>query len=146
MINAQQFAANWAQGMNNATDKMRQGAQNVKTAPGVSALNAKEKMKARWLDSVNSGKWGANVQAVTLQDWQQAYVQKGLPRIADGVRASQGKVQRFANEFLPFIQSLQQTVRAMPKVTPADSEARVLAWMRGMRTFTYNKGFAAAGS
>lgn len=132
-LTAQQWAQNWVAGMTNANDKIRAGVQATMEAPGIAASTAIPKMRANWIASIDNGTWLHRVTAVTLQQWQQAMINKGLPRIADGVRAAQGKVQAFATVALPIYQQLQAQVHAMPKVTPADSENRVLAWMRGMR-------------
>lgn len=133
MITAADWARNWVQGMTNAADKIRAGVNRVTESPGIAAVQAQDKMRANWLASIDNGTWMGRMASMTLQQWQQGMINKGLPRIADGVRAAQGKVQAFATVALPVYQQLQSQIRQMPAVTPQDMEARVLAWMRGMR-------------
>lgn len=140
MITAQQFWERWQAGMNNSADRMRTGVQAVTQAPGERAHAAKDKMRAKWLASVDGGDWGMAMLDVTLQQWQQAMIQKGIPRIADGVRGAQGRVTNFATQLLAYEQQLQATVRAMPKITAADSKARMNAWFDGMQRFNYIRG------
>ena len=138
MKTAQQWAQNWVNGMTNAGERIKAGVMNVQTPPGESAVQAHTKMRANWLAAIDGNKWSNALLAVTLDSWKQSMIQKGIPRIADGVRASQGKVQNYATRAIPIMQALQQQVRSMPKITPQDSEARVLAWMRGMRNAKLN--------
>lgn len=137
--NAAQYWAKWSQGMNNAQERIRAGVNAVQEAPGVRAGNAIAKMRANWLRSVDDGRWLRAVSAVTVQQWQRAMIEKGLPRIADGVRGAQPKVTNFANQLLAFEATLQQQVRQMPSITVADRRARMVAWFDGMQRFTYNR-------
>lgn len=138
-VTAQQYWQRWSDGMNAAGDKMRAGINRVQITPAAAAIAAQSKMRANWLQAVDSGKWANNLGAMTLAIWQRAMIDKGIPRIADGVRGSQTRVTNFANALLAFETNLQNQVRAMPNITPQDREARVLAWMRGMRTFDYQR-------
>ena len=132
-MNAVNWAANWSTGMNQATDKIRQGVQATTVAPSVGLLAAKDRMRARWLAAIDSPSFESAVQRVTLPMWQQAMISKGLPRISDGVRLAQPKVQGYATRAIPVYQQLQTLVRAMPKTTLNDSVARVRAWMEGIQ-------------
>jgi hypothetical protein len=133
MVTAQQWAQSWANGMSGADAKIRAGVMATVLSPGQEALGSIAKMRANWIAAIDSGRWAIAMGAMTVQEWQQAMIQKGLPRIADGVAAGKPKVQAYANIAIPVMQALQAQIHAMPKTTPAESEARVLAWMRGMR-------------
>lgn len=137
--NAQQFWTNWSNGMNNSLDRMRAGVNAVQEAPGTRAVAAMAKMRANWLRALDEGKWTRGVTAVTVQQWQQAMINKGIPRIADGVRGAQNKVTNFAQQLLAFETALQGRVRQMPNVTVADRRARMNAWFDGMQTFRRNQ-------
>lgn len=137
MITAQQFWERWQNGMNQSADRMRMGVQAVTENPMERAHAAIDKMRAKWLASVDNGDWGMGVLNVSLQQWQQAMVQKGIPRIADGVRGAQNRVTNFAQQLLQYESQLQAQIRAMPKITPADSRARMNAWFDGMQRFEY---------
>lgn len=137
-ITAADFYRNWSNGMNGAQERITRGVQAVTQSPGVQAAASQDKLRANWLRAIDSGKWARAMEQLTLGEWQRAMIQKGIPRIADGVRGAQAKVTNFASQFIPFITNLRQQVQAMPNTTPQDSEARVLAWIRGMREFQYN--------
>jgi hypothetical protein len=66
----------------------------------------------------------AALQAVSLQDWQNAMNTKAVSRIPQGVQAAQGTFQSFMDKWLPYQQQLQARVATMPKGTVADSQAR----------------------
>lgn len=133
MINAQQWAENWVNGMNNAGEKMRRGAQAVTEAPSLRAVDAVNKMRANWIAAIDSGYWTGRMSSVTLDQWRNAYINKGIERIANGVAGARGKVQSYATRAIPIMTNLQNQIRQMPNATNQDAEARVLAWMRGMR-------------
>ena len=134
-VNAQQFAANWVAGMQASTEKMRAGIQAVRVNPMTKAVEMQDKMKIRLMAAIDSGKWAENTGAVTLETWKAKMIQKGLPRIADGVRAAQPTMQNIGNVLIPFMAQLQDAIKQMPNVTENDAEQRALAWMRGMRQF-----------
>ena len=131
--NAQQWAADWAAGMNAAGEKIKRGVGAVKEAPGVTAAKSIDKMRANWIAALDSGRWQLATTNVTLQQWQAAMINKGLMRIADGVRASQQKVQNYATRAIPVYENLQAQINQMPKRTIQDSLARVRVWMEGMQ-------------
>lgn len=137
MITPDQFWRRWEQGMNNAAERMRAGVQAVREAPQAAALRNVDKMRANFLRSLDSGKYASAMGRSTLQQWQQAMLQKGIPRIADGVRGAQTKVTAFANTLLQYEANLQQQVRAMPSATDADMKARMVAWYEGMKRFNF---------
>lgn len=82
-----QLAANWANNLAGATARMQAGAQAVTTPPGQAAAA----QQGVWIANVtaSANRWAQNVAAVTLPQWQQAYIQKGLPRVAGGAQAAQ---------------------------------------------------------
>lgn len=141
MPTAQQWSANWLAGMQNSARKTTDGVNRMTEAPGPKAAAQQEKMRINWLARLADGTWARNVSSVSLETWRRKMIQKGIPRMADGAIQSQGKVTRWATYAAPRMQQLMTDVRAMPKITAQDSEARALAWMRGMRNVTK----AAAG-
>lgn len=116
---------------------MQAGAMAVQTAPGAKAAAAADK----WLAKVTQAKdkFKANVGAVSLQSWQNSYVNVGIPRVAQGAQAKQGKVTAFMDQFLPFLQQGLQKIDAMPSTTLEDGIARATAMIRYNATFQRNK-------
>lgn len=133
---AAQATAKWLQNLSAASDRMQQGAMAVTTAPGLAAAAAADK----WLTKVTNAKakFAANVSAVSLQSWQNSYVQVGIPRVAQGANAKQAKVTAFMNQWLPYLQTGLQTIDKMPSTTLEDGIARATAMIRYNAKFVRN--------
>jgi hypothetical protein len=128
-------AANWVAALSQAGAKATAGAQRVQTAPGAAAAQQAQKFINGVTAAVTSGKWQRKVSAVTLADWQNAYITKGVPRIASGAQASQAKFASALTNLFPFMQNLHGQISNMPSDTPAARDARMLAWAQGMRQY-----------
>lgn len=107
---------------------MTQGANAVQKAPGLAAAAAADK----WLAKVTASKakFAARVSSVSLQSWQQSYINVGIPRVAQGAQAKQSKVTAFMDQFLPYLSTGLQTIDAMPNTTLEDGIARATAMIR----------------
>jgi phosphatidate phosphatase APP1 len=131
-----QIAANWAQRLGASSDKMTAGVNAVTVAPGQAAA----RQKSVYLQNVQAAadKWAKNVSAVPLSDWQQAYITKGIPRIASGATAAQSKMQNFMDKLLPF---QSQALSALPaRGTYEQNKNRATMWMDKMHSFSYKSG------
>ncbi|HEX4921859.1 MAG TPA: hypothetical protein VFV92_14110 [Candidatus Bathyarchaeia archaeon] len=122
---AQQATDKWLQNIGTATERMKQGAMNVTVAPGQKAAAAADK----WLQRVQQAqaKYKNNVSRVSLQDWQQAYIQVGIPRVSQGAQAKKAKYTAAMADFLPYLIQGVAKIDAMPKTTLQDSIARAVA-------------------
>jgi hypothetical protein len=127
-----QVAAEWASRLGSATTKITAGVQNVNTAPGQLAA----RQKAVWAQQVVAAqdKWASRTAAVSLPDWQNAMIQKGIPRIASGAQAAQPKMAAFMGQLLPFIDSGRRSLP--PRGTLDQNIARMTNWTRHMATFS----------
>lgn len=130
--------AKWLQNISAATDRMTAGANRVQKAPGLAAAAAADK----WLQRVTASKakFIARVGSVTLQSWQQSYINVGIPRVAQGAAAKQNKVLAFQTEFLPYLARGLQTIDAMPSTTLEDGIARASAMIRYNAKFVRGSG------
>lgn len=117
--------AKWVSNLSNSTTSITAGVNGVTVAPGVQAA----KQVQTWLAKIQASqqKWATNVAAVSLQEWQSAMTQYGIPRISQGAQAKQGKYLAFAQKFYPYLASGVAQVKAMPKVTLADGVNRAVA-------------------
>jgi len=134
-VTPEEYADKQARRLKAATEDIRRGVQRVTESPTAKAAAAKDKMIARLVESVNSGKWEAGLKRVTLEDWKSKMLEKGINRIAAGIDAAKPKVVAFATELLAFEDTLLSKVDAMPDLTLEDSISRATAWMRGMSKF-----------
>lgn len=125
---SQDATAKWLANISNASARMQAGAMRVQTAPGQAAAAAADK----WLAKVTAAKakFAARVGSVSLQDWQQAYINVGIPRVAQGAQAKQAKFTAFLDQFLPYLASGLQQIDKMPSTTVEDGVARASAMIR----------------
>jgi len=109
MPSASDAAATWAQRLGASGPKWAAGVNSVTVAPGQLAARAKN----LWLTNVTAAadRFAANSAKVSLQEWQQATVSKGQPRLASGATAAQPKVEAAFAKLFPAIQS---AVNALP--------------------------------
>lgn len=124
-----------ARRLNASIEDMRLGINAVTEAPGKKAAAAQAKMLANLTASITSGKWAANVGAVTLEKWKSDMIDKGLGRIPAGIAASADKVEAFYAKLFPFQDSLQSEINRLPDLTLEDSINRMTTWVRGMAKF-----------
>ena len=127
----------WVQNLSNATPAMTAGVNRVTTSPGQAAARSADK----WLAKVTQAKdkYQRRVGAVTLADWQNSMTQYGIPRVAQGAQAKQGKYQAFASEFLPYLATGVSQIDSMPKNTLEDGINRAVSMIR------HNAGFQRRG-
>ena len=129
--NASEVAARWASRMAGSTDRIQAGIQGTSVAPGQAAA----RQKSVYIQQVQAkaDKWARNVSAVPLGEWQQAAINKGLPRIACGAQAAQPKVQDFMQSFLPHVANVQASLPA--RGTIDQNIDRMVKNVRGMAAF-----------
>lgn len=125
-------AAKWAQNLGAAQTRYTAGVQAVTTAPGQSAAQAAD----RYLQGVQSSiqKFVNNSAAVSLQQWQQAAVNKGAGRLASGATAAQPKMTTVFQQLFPYIAQVQGSLP--PRGDLEQNIARSAAFQRGMARFT----------
>jgi hypothetical protein len=129
----------WVSHLSAATQEITTGVNNVTVSPGASAAAKFNKWVASMTDPGIQQKWKTNVGAVTLQQWQTSMTTIGIPRIAAGAQAKQGKYQDFATQFFPFLERGMATVNAMDDTSFAARVQKAVAMM------TYNHGFVRSG-
>ena len=125
--------AKWVTRLSGATQEIQNGVMNVTTPPGQAAAAKADK----WLNNTTAAapKFKNNVAAVSLQSWQQSFVNIGIPRIAQGAQQKQGKYQAFADQFYPFLDRGVAQVKAMDDTTFESRVQRAVAMMRYNKTF-----------
>lgn len=138
-LTAPEFAAQWKQRLDAATDRITTGVGKVTEAPGKRAAASADKMRARLLESLDTGRWQGAVAKVSVEDWKKAMVEKGIPRIRAGTAGAVPQMEAFAREFFPHLEAGIARIRAMPSVTLDDNIERAVAMMRHNSTFTFKQ-------
>jgi hypothetical protein len=128
-------AARWVSHIGSSVDKIRQGVQSVTTSPTQSAAAAGQLWQQRVADPATLAKFQRSLQRVSLADWQNAMINKGIPRIASGAANAKDKFTNFLTQFLPFVANVANQVHAMPKNTLEDRINRAVAQIRGTAQF-----------
>ena len=127
-----QAAARWAQNRVQLDRPHPAGIQAVQTAPGQAAA----RQKSLYVQKVQSSqdKWARNVATVSLDEWQQAAINKGLPRDRD--RRPGGPAQDAGlHADVPPARRQRAGVPAGPRGTIDQNIDRMVKNVRGMAAF-----------
>lgn len=131
MPTAAAAAQKWSQNLGAAVPRYTAGVQAVTQAPGAAAAAAVD----RYVAGVQAGtsRFVANSQAVTLQQWQNAAVNKGAQRLASGASAAESKVASVFNSLFPYIAQVQGSLP--PRGNLDQNIARSAAFQRAMANY-----------
>lgn len=134
-VTAGEFQEKWSRRMKAAIPDMQAGIAKVTESPTAKAASKQDKMLSRLQARVADGTWAARLRAVSLQDWQQAITEKGIPRVSSGVDGASDKVQAFASQLLTFQDKAVADLAKLPDVTLDDSINRMTSFIRAMSKF-----------
>ncbi len=123
----QAVAQKWANRLGASTADIQKGVQSVQVAPTTQAANRQQAYVDGVTRAANSGKWARGLNRVTLQQWQAAMVQKGLPRVGPGAQAAIPKMVSFGQQFGPYLDGLKQLLSTMPRGDINANKARAMA-------------------
>lgn len=138
MPSAATVAKNWQNGMANSGEKLKQGIMSVQVAPTQKAAQRIDAMVAGVIRAAQSGKTQAALNAVSLQDWQKAMIDKGLGRVAAGASSAVPKFQRFMDKFLPHLQQGLDALASNPRGDLEQNIGRMVQMARHNSTFKLN--------
>lgn len=131
----EQFVEKHARRTKNALEDVKTGVMNVTESPTAKAAAKKNKMLQNVTAAINNGKWERGLRRVSLDEWKEKFINKGIARIPAGIDASADKIRAFAGELLSYEAQLQSKVHTMPDLTLEDSVNRMVEWTRGMAKF-----------
>lgn len=99
----QQIADKWVTNLTAAGPSITAGVNAVTVSPGAQAAAAAD----YWLQRVTASKqkFITNVGKVTAQQWKDAMLNVGVPRIASGASANKQKMVDFMTKWLPYMQA-----------------------------------------
>ena len=134
-VSADEFAEKWNRRIKGALEDIRKGVEKLDKNPAELAIAKKEKMKARLIEAIDSGKWESGLKKVTLEEWKQKMLRKGISRIPAGADEAVDKVRDFAQQLLPHIEEGLRKIESMPDVTLEDNIRRMEEFIRHMAKF-----------
>lgn len=134
----QEATQKWVNNLSASTTHIQAGVSRVTVAPGQKAAAQADK----WLQRVTASKdkWRSRVGAVSLQDWQSAMVNVGIPRVAQGAQAKQSKFTAFATQFFPYLEQGVARVQSMPSTTLEQNIQRAVAMIQHNAQFKRSGG------
>jgi hypothetical protein len=129
----------WADRGAAAADTVRAGVNAVQESPTQKAAMAADKWLAKLQQSKQ--KFIDSLNRVSLQQWKQAMLGKGLNNMSAGYNdpGNQQKFLAFMRAFLPYVRSGAAQVKAMPKVTLQDGINRAIFMIRWNADFRTNQ-------
>ena len=127
-----EYVEKWTRRTKGATEDYRRGIEKVSEAPGEAAARQADMMLANITRAIQDGTWANQVRRVSLAEWKEKTLTKGVGRIAAGVDAAANKQQAMAQELLAAVDDVSNQVRGMPKGTLEDGINRMVAFARGM--------------
>ena len=136
ITNGSAVATKWVNRTSGASQDYVNGALTTDKDPTQLAINAAPRWFNKVQEAYTQGKFQAGLARAGKAGWQNGIKTKGATNFATGVQAAEQKVAAVFGPLLQYEANLQAQVSAMPNVTDADKENRMLAWTRGMRGFT----------
>lgn len=133
--NPQRALEKWKARMAASATEAKEGVQGVQVAPTQLAAQAADKYIANVNRAFSEGRFQAGCGRVSLQDWQQAMITKGIPNMANGAQKISASSQKAMQDVIAFAQQVSSQIRAMPNVTEADADQRMLANVAAMRQY-----------
>jgi hypothetical protein len=136
IASAQTVTQKWMTRTSAAAADYAKGVAETDKDPTALAIAAGPRLLQNFTKAFNDGKWANGLRRSGKAGWQHGVASKGQTNFSTGVQAAEQKVQDAFTKLLAFEQNLLNQVASMPNVTDTDRENRMLAWVRGMRTYT----------
>jgi len=134
-LTPKEFQEKHARRLKASVEDMRKGVEKVTESPTAAAAKKQDKMRNNILESIDNGKWAAGLNRVTLSEWKEKMITKGITRVAGGIDGAAAKVEAFAADLLPHIDAGQTKVKNMSDVTLEDNITRMTTFIRHMSEF-----------
>jgi hypothetical protein len=128
--NPADVAGKWSTNLANSTNSIRSGVQSMTVSPTAQAARQVDQYLAGVQKAVADGKWVAGLNRVSLPQWQDAMLTKGLPRIQQGAVTGRSKMESFMSDFLPYVARAQQSLAATPRGGLEQNLQRMSAFVR----------------
>lgn len=136
-LTPQQITDQWSNRMKGSVSRIQTGIDNVTESPMQKAAAQQSKMINNLTQAVNSGRWAAGLNNVTLADWKNITKTKVASSLAAGVDNAKNKHLRFANYLVNTVNGALSAINQMPRMTIDDNIARATAMMRYMHDNAY---------
>ena len=104
----QAVAQKWARNLGQSVESIRAGINAVTVSPTAEAVKAIDRYAAGTQRAVADGTLKRGLERVSLEEWREAAISKGLARIAAGAAQAEPKFESFMAEFLPVVENARK--------------------------------------
>lgn len=115
-----------------AASDWEKNVQRPRRDPIKAALAASAKREQKVKEALEQKKWDKAMATVDEDMMYEVIRKRGASAFRTGIEDRRAKVVARAKELQPLVAALKKAIEAMPDVTDADREARLLAARRGM--------------
>lgn len=109
----QENAKLWSERLSGAKSRIKSGIQGVTVSPTQKAAAAVDKYKAGCQKAADDGSFVSGCNKVSLQDWKNAAINKGLNNLDTGVREGEARVAAFQAKAAPFFKAASDAAAAV---------------------------------
>lgn len=109
------------------------GVKHPKADPIKAGIAAQPKYEAKMKDPKVLARRKTQLMKTNMEEWAHMAETLGADKIVDGVVKRRFKIERWVAKYQPLLKGHLATIDAMPDVTEADREARMLANKRGLQ-------------
>ena len=134
-VNTAAILEKWKRNAAAATEDMKRGAMAVTESPTIKAARSVDKMVRNLQDSVASGRYANACNKVSVTDWQNAYVNKGLRNFTNGVANISPAAQKAMADQQQYAEQVKNELASMPTDTEAQADQKMLAAVAKMRAY-----------
>jgi alanyl-tRNA synthetase len=131
-LTPQEQADKLARRLKSATQDIQRGIERTTVAPGQQAAKAVQKMRQNINEAIDSGRWAKKVSSVSLSDWQQKAINKGIGRIAAGVDEAMPRLVEVATNLQSVQNQIDSKIASMPSMTLQDNINRMVTQVSEM--------------
>lgn len=131
----QDVLAKWKQRTSAAAQDYVTGAQNTDKDPTQLAINAIPRMRQNVLAAIDDGKVANGLRRAGKTGWLSGIASKGAQNFSSGVANADEKFLAAFTPLLSYIDNAKRQVAAMPNLTDADRDQRMLRMAQLMRQY-----------
>lgn len=134
-LNPADVAQRWANNLGAAGQKIKDGVNAVTESPMAKAAARQDAWVAGVQRARDDGSYAAGLNKVSLADWKNAMINKGVNRIGTGATAAIPKMTTFMASFLPYVQQGQQMLQSMPRGDLSQNIGRMTAMVQFLANY-----------
>lgn len=113
MMTPQELSKKWAENLSRSKTSIRKGIEGVTVAPTQKAAQAVDKYRQGCTKAADDGSFVAGCNRVTLQEWKDKAINKGLANLDTGIREGESRVAAFQQKAAPYYRQAKERAAAV---------------------------------